>query len=106
MAYGQTTVTVTTVDGGKTAQATIKVTSLDDYKTSAKAILDEYKDPADYRTEQKVQLAAAIASGKAAIDEAGTVEAVDGAVSAAKAAMDEIKTDAQLTARGDREGCR
>ncbi|MGI6257831.1 MAG: Ig-like domain-containing protein [Anaerovoracaceae bacterium] len=97
VAHGQTTVTVTTVDGGKTAQATIKVTSLDDYKTSAKAVLDEYKDPADYRPEQKVQLAAAIASGKAAIDEAGTVEAVDGAVSEAKAAMDEIKTDAQLT---------
>ena len=67
-------------------------------KEEAKAELDEYKDPADYREAQQAELADAIAAGKAAIDEAETVEDVATALAAAKAAIDEIKTDAALTA--------
>ena len=67
-------------------------------KTAAKAALDSYKDAADYREEQKTELAAAITAGKTAIDAATTTAGVDAALAAAKEAIDAIKTDAQLTA--------
>ncbi len=67
-------------------------------KADAKAELDAYKNADDYRTAEKEDLANAIADAKAAIDGAADIAAVDAAVEAAKAAMDAIKTDAQLTA--------
>ena len=67
-------------------------------KTDAKAALDSCKNADDYREAQKTELAAAIAAGKTAIDAATTTAAVDTALADAKAAIDAIKTDAQLTA--------
>jgi putative cell wall-binding protein len=67
-------------------------------KTAAKNELDSYKNPADYRQAQKDELAAAVAAGKNAIDAAVDIAGVNSALATAKAAIDEIKTDAQLTA--------
>ncbi len=71
---------------------------LSDYKESVKAELDEYKNPDDYRAEQKNELSDAIIAGKNNIDNAENTSAVDDALADAKAAIDAIKTDAQLTA--------
>lgn len=73
------------------AQALAKV------KADAKAALDSYKKAADYREAQKAELAKAIADGKAAIDAAADVKAVEAALADAKAVLDTVKTDAQLT---------
>ena len=67
-------------------------------KTDAKAELDSYKNADDYRADEQVDLANAIADGKQAIDAATTVAEVNTALANAKAAIDAIKTDAQLTA--------
>ncbi len=72
--------------------------TLADAKTEAKAALDSYATPADYREVQQAELAAAIEAGKAAIDAAVDVATVDSALSAAKTVIDGIKTDAELTA--------
>ena len=72
--------------------------ALDLAKEAAKDELENYKDPADYRDAQKDELAAAVAAGKAAIDAATDIEGVNSALADAKAAIDKIKTDAQLTA--------
>ena len=72
--------------------------TLSDAKAAAKVELDAYANPADYREAQRVELSTAIANGKTAIDAATDVEAVNAALAAAKAAIDGIKTDAQLTA--------
>ena len=71
--------------------------ALDLAKEAAKDELENYKDPADYRDAQKDELAAAVAAGKAAIDAATDIEGVNSALTAAKAAIDKIKTDVQLT---------
>ena len=68
------------------------------YKAAAKAELESYKDPADYREAQQAELAAAIAAGNDAIDAAANTEAVATALANAKTAIDAIKTDAELTA--------
>lgn len=68
-------------------------------KTTAKATLDAYADPADYRDAEKAQLAAAVANGKAAIEEAADNNAIEAALTAAKAVIDAIETDAQITAK-------
>lgn len=65
-------------------------------KKQGKEELDFYKDTADYREAQRKELAAAIAAGKAAIEAAEDEEAVQRALTAAKAAIDQIKTDEQL----------
>ena len=67
-------------------------------KADAKAEIEGYKNPADYRDAQKAELEAAIDAANEAIDEAADKDAVEEAVAEAKAAMDAIKTDAQLTA--------
>ena len=68
------------------------------YKAAAKAELENYKDPADYREAQQAELSAAIAAGNDAIDAAADKEAVATAQADAKLAIDAIKTDAELTA--------
>ena len=73
-------------------------TTLEDAKTAAKAELECYAKAEDYREAQQAELAAAIEAGKAAIDAAVDVAAVDSALSAAKTVIDGIKTDAELTA--------
>ena len=73
--------------------------TLSDAKVAAKAELDAYANPADYREAQKAELATAIANGKTAIDAAADAEAVNAALAAAKTTIDAIKTDAELTAK-------
>jgi type II secretory pathway pseudopilin PulG len=67
------------------------------YRESAKSELSSYRSATDYRAAQQTELADAITAGTAAIDAAETPEAVTAALNAAKAAIDQIKTDAQLT---------
>ena len=70
--------------------------ALAEAKINAKAVLDGYKNAADYRDAQKAELNNAIAAGKTAIDAATDEAGVDSALAAAKAAMDAIKTNTQL----------
>lgn len=93
---GETKITVTSADGSKTAQATVKVIDLDAYKAAAKAELDKYKNPGDYREAQRAELTEAITRGKEAIDAAADEAKVKEAVANAKGVMDKIKTEAQL----------
>ena len=74
------------------------IAQLDAVKSDAKAELADYKDADDYRAAEQADLAAAIAAGNAAIDAAADSAAVAAALADAKAAIDEIKTDAQLAA--------
>ena len=67
-------------------------------KAAAKAELANYKNADDYRDAQKNELAAAITAGNEAIDSAATVAEVEAALADAKAAIDKIKTDAELSA--------
>ena len=67
-------------------------------KNTAKAELDIYVNSSNYRTEEQALLASAIAEGKNAIDSATDISAVNTALATAKAAIDGIKTDAELTA--------
>ena len=72
--------------------------ALDEAKTTAKAALESYKDASAYRDAQKTELAAAVANGKTAIDNAADVAGVEAALANAKTAIDAIKTDAEFTA--------
>lgn len=72
--------------------------TLTDAKSAAKSTLDTYAKLDEYRTEQKLSVASAINAGKSAIDAAANTAAVDAALAAAKAAIDEIPTNAELTA--------
>lgn len=75
--------------------------ALAEARTSAKAQLDEYisgKDMSLYRDAQKAELAQAVSAGKDAIDAAEDIPGVTTALEAAKAAVDAVKTDAELTA--------
>ena len=67
-------------------------------KTNAKASLETYVNAEDYRQAQQTELATAIANGKTAIDNATDVAGVETALANAKSVIDEIKTDAELTA--------
>ena len=71
---------------------------LADAKAAAKEALATYKNADDYRADEKADLAAAISDGKDAIDGAADIAAVTAALNNAKAVIDAIKTDAQLTA--------
>ena len=67
-------------------------------KETAIAELRSYKNPADYREAQQKELEQAIADGEAAINAASSAAEVEAALTSAKAALDTIKTDAQLAA--------
>ncbi len=62
------------------------------------AELERYRDPSDYRQPQQAELLAAVAAGMSAIGAAADLAGVDQALAGAKAALDSLKTDAQLTA--------
>ena len=68
-------------------------------KETAIAQLESYKDAGDYREAQQVELAEAVAAGKAAITAAADTEGVNEALAAAKQAIDAIQTDERLTAQ-------
>ena len=67
-------------------------------KNTAKTVLEGYANAENYRDAQKAELATAIANGKSAIEAATEITAVSNALATAKAAIDEIKTDAEFTA--------
>ncbi|MDR9756284.1 MAG: metallophosphoesterase [Thermoanaerobacterales bacterium] len=98
---GQQYLTMTTFDAEGNTLDTVtlaaKDRSLATAKAAAKKELDSYKDPQEYRKAQQAELAAAIQAGKAAIDAATDIDGVERALAGAKAVIDEIKTDAQLT---------
>ena len=71
---------------------------LSDFKEAAKKALADYKNPDDYRAEEKEDLSDVIATGQGKIDAATDIDAVNAALAAAKADIDAIKTDAELTA--------
>ena len=85
------------IDGIKT-NAELTAEELVTAKADAKTALDTYVSVGDYRTEQQSTLATAISNGKSAIDAATDITAVSTALANAKAVIDEIKTDAELTA--------
>ena len=68
-------------------------------RAAAVAQLEGYADAEDYRAEQQTLLTAAVAEGTQAINAADTVEGIAAALAAAKAEIDEIPTDAELTAQ-------
>ncbi len=71
-------------------------TALDTAKAAAKSELAGYKNMADYRAAQQLRLVQLVSTGCAAIDEAISVENVNALLAAYKAAMDAVKTHAQL----------
>ena len=73
-------------------------------KEQGKTELENYKNPADYREAQKIELAAAIEAGKAAIDAATNEAGVSRALAAAKSVIDQIKTNAQLLMEEEKKG--
>lgn len=81
-----------------TAEELAAAASLAEAKTIAKTALDSYASADNYRNAEKALLAAAIADGKTAIDAAIDKAGVEAALAGAKAAIDEIPTDAELTA--------
>lgn len=64
-------------------------------KTEAKSALDKYVSEEDYYSEEWAEITALIASGKEAIDAAGSITAVDTALTAAKAEIDKVATKAE-----------
>ena len=64
-------------------------------KTEAKSALDKYVSEEDYYSEEWAEITALIASGKEAIDAAGSITAVDTALTAAKTEIDKIATKAE-----------
>lgn len=86
------------IDAIKT-DATLTAEELAAAKTAAKTELDGYADASKYRKEEKATLANEISEGKNAIDGAETVAAVSEALANAKATIDKIETDAQITAK-------
>ena len=83
-------------DAELTAEETAQ--SLASAKTTAKASLETYVNAEDYRQAQQEEVATAIANGKNAIDNATDVAGVETALANAKGVIDDIKTDAELTA--------
>jgi len=73
--------------------------SLAEAKTIAKNALDAYVKAEDYRAAEQALLTTAIADGKSTIDAATDKTGVETALSAAKAAIDNIDTDAEITAK-------
>ena len=67
-------------------------------KTEAKSALDKYVSEEDYYSEEWAEITALIASGKEAIDAAGSITAVDTALTAAKTEIDKIATKAEADA--------
>ena len=67
-------------------------------KETAKAELQNYKDPADYREAEAEQLAQIVASGLELIDAAESVEEVESILASKKAEADSLMTDAQYQA--------
>ena len=92
------------LDSAKLAIDAIKTDSemtadeLANAKQTAKNALSAYVNAENYREAQKTELSSAITNGNNAIDAAADITAVNSALANAKAVIDTIKTNAQLTA--------
>ena len=73
-------------------------TLLDEYKASAKSELASYRNPDDYRQEEKNELNQILEEAYAAIDEKNENSEIDIVVSDAKAQIDALKTASQRDA--------
>lgn len=71
--------------------------TLEQAKETAKKELEAYKDLSDYRAEQQNELKQIIGEGKIAIDSSADIDSVNKALAEAKAKMDAVKTDKQLS---------
>ena len=96
LANAKTVIDEIKTDAELTAEATAQ--ALATAKTTAKASLETYVNANDYRQAQQTELATAIANGKNAIDNATDIAGVESALTNAKTVIDDIKTDAELTA--------
>ena len=65
-------------------------------KSDAVTELENYKNASDYRYTQRKELSEQIGAGKANIEAAENIAAVERALANAKSAIDRIKTSAQL----------
>ena len=81
----------------KIADLKLAAQKLSEAKEAAKSELAGYKDLDEYRDAEKAELNKIVADAVKAVEAAGSVEAVDKIVKDAKAQMDKVKTDAQLT---------
>ena len=88
-----------TVGTENASYAPVYAVDLTEIKNEAKSALDNYVNADDYRDAQKAELATAIVDGKSAIDTASDSDEVDAALAAAKSLIDEIETDAEITAK-------
>lgn len=99
---GDAVVTARFADGSTSAcRVHVKETPeelLNAVKADALAQLASYKNPSDYREEQRKELETVLAQARAAIAQAVDEQSLAEALKAAKAALDQIKTNAQLTA--------
>lgn len=86
-----------TTDPGGDSENPDKETALAKAKERSKGELESYRNASDYREAQQKELSDAVVVGKTAIDAAEDEEGVSRALSDAKAEIDKIKTDAQLT---------
>jgi hypothetical protein len=86
-----------TIDGIKT-NSQLTAEELSAAKETAKTALDGYVTLNNYREAQQAEVTNAISAGKTAIDNAADTASVESALASAKATIDGIKTDAQLTA--------
>jgi hypothetical protein len=72
--------------------------TLEEAKTNAKAEIAAYKNPSDYRAAEKTKIAEIIAKANTDIDACTDVDDIAAKVTAAKAQLDALKTNAQLIA--------
>ena len=79
-------------------EAEAEKTAFEKAKADALSEIENYKSASDYRYAQRKELSAQIAEGKANIEAAGSIAAVERALANAKSALDRIKTSAQLDA--------
>ena len=73
------------------------VFEMENYKSAAVSEINGYLDMQDYRAAQQQEITGIIEQCAQAIQAAADMEAVDEALSAAKKALDEVKTNAVLT---------
>ena len=89
------------IDAIKTDAQLTAEEALASAKTTAKASLLSYADADDYRAAEQATLTAAIENGNTAIDKSTDIAGVTKSLADAKAVIDAIKTDAELTAEED-----
>ena len=75
----------------------MSIQTLEQAKKTAVSQLETYKNTSDYRNEQIDEIESIVSSGKNAIYAAADTDAVNSSLADAKAKLDAVKTDKQLT---------